>query len=114
MEIEKRRHPRYRVCLDAMVQGFELSTANLSVAGMQLVCPVMFYELIKSELKADVVEVSLSLPDGKLVNAGFEVVYIAEWNDEMLIGSNFTRLEGDAAALSAYLDRLGESGAPIA
>ena len=114
MEIDKRRHPRYRVCLDARAQGFEMSTANLSMSGMQLVCPVMIYELSTNELKAGAVEDSLSLPDGKLVNAGFEVVYITEWGDEMLIGSRFTRLDEDAAELSAYLDRLAESGTPIA
>jgi hypothetical protein len=113
MRIEKRQYPRYRVRLDARVRGFEMSTANLSVSGMQLVCPVMIYELIKNKLKADAEEVSLSLPDGQLVTAEFETLYIAEYGDEMLIGSRFTRLDGDVGALSAYIDQLGESGTPM-
>ncbi len=113
MGIEKRRHPRYRVRLDARVRGFEMSTANLSVSGMQLVCPAMIYELIKNEFKTDTVEISLSLPDDQQVNAEFEVVYIAEWDDEILIGSRFTRPNGDFGKLSAYLDRLAESVTPM-
>ncbi len=113
MGIENRRHPRYRVRLEARVLGFEMSTANLSVSGMQLICPLMIYELIKNEFKADTVEVSLSLQDDQLLKAGFEAVYIAEWGDEMLIDSRFTRLDGDAGALSAYLERLAESGTPM-
>ena len=114
MGIEQRRHPRYRVCLEARVQGFEMSTANLSVSGMQLVCPLMIYELIKKELKANAVEVDLALPGDQRVNTGFKALYIAECEDEMLIGSRFTRLNGGASTFSAYIDRLAESGASMA
>ncbi len=109
MGIEKRQHPRYRVCLDARVLGFEMSTANLSVTGMQLVCPAMIYEFIKNKLKTETLEACLSLPGEQFVNTGFEVIYITEWAEEFLIGSRFTSIDDEVGALPAYLDRLAKS-----
>ena len=93
---EKRQHPRFAVALDMEIGGFALSTSNLSVNGLQCSCPGVIYDVLKGHLDAELIPITVTLPQGGPVSLTGTVVYQNGDRDEMLLG---IRLEPDPAEL---------------
>jgi len=60
--IEHRVEPRYRHLLHIQIGSLEVTTANVSLHGMQIVCPVMPFRRIQPEVKSGQFGALVALP----------------------------------------------------
>lgn len=105
--IEHRSTPRYRRLLLVRVGSLELMTANVSLHGMQLVCPIMRFKAIKADVRRGQLSGQISLPGGEAFGAKLAVRYCSQCGDECLIGVNLTLTDPKAQAQwAAYIDEL--------
>lgn len=103
MSQERRGAPRFdeqlRVLtfsrqLSVRVAGLELLTANLSLTGMQLVCPKMQIAGIQSQLDEGMLLAEVELPDKRSIAMRCRVAYASPYGDEVLIGTHIEAFEG--------------------
>lgn len=104
--IEHRSEARYRYLLSVHVGGLELVTANVSLHGMQLVCPVRPYSRIKPDIERGQFPGRIALLQGEPFEAALAVRYVSPHRDEMLIGVRMT--VADAAAQARWSAYIGE------
>jgi len=82
--IEHRLETRFRHLLPVHVGSVEMSTANVSLHGMQLVCPVRPFSRIKADVNRG--ELNAMVAVGEPFRAALSVCYVSPHRDEMLIG----------------------------
>jgi hypothetical protein len=70
-------------------------TTNVSLAGLQLVCPALVLGLLSRALETGEIDVTLTLPGDVAVQARCEVVYVSHYGYEYLIGARFVEFEGE-------------------
>lgn len=104
--IEHRVEVRYRHLLPVHVGALELATANVSLHGMQLVCPVRPFSRIKADVERGQFAATLALPQGEPIEAALSVRYVSPYRDEMLIGVRMAI--ADAAAEARWFAYIGE------
>lgn len=105
---EQRHHPRIPASLRVELGGFEFSTTNISVTGLQVACPGMIFDLLSDELEA--AELVVVLPDQKRVRGRCRLVYASEWNDEYLLGLEFANFEDNGhELLNTYIASSSET-----
>lgn len=83
---DRRRFPRYAYRLKVKVAGMEAHTTNLSLGGMQVVCPMLQAELIQGQLDSGRLNLTVPTPDGAQVVVDTEVRYLSEYGQDLLIG----------------------------
>ena len=100
---EQRHHPRIPASLRVEFGGFEFSTTNISVTGLQVVCPSMIFDLLSDELEAT--ELVVVLPDQQRVRGRCRLIYASEWNEEYLLGLEFASFEENGRELlKSYIE----------
>jgi hypothetical protein len=110
---EHRSEARYRRLLRVRVGSLELTTANVSLHGLQLGCPIMRFERIKANVLRGELAAEVGLPSGAPVAATLAVRYCSQAGDEILVGTHLTVAAPDMQARwAAYVDEL--SGSPSA
>ncbi|MEM7467219.1 MAG: PilZ domain-containing protein [Pseudomonadota bacterium] len=91
---DNRSESRFGYCLNVVSDGIELTTANISMRGAQLCCPLMRYKGFQSNCRADHVRLGLKVPQtNKPVMVVAAVRYANGCDDEMLIGVEFLEFE---------------------
>ena len=104
---EHRTEPRYRYLLEVWIGSLELTTANVSLHGMQIVCPVMRFMRIKEDVRGGQLGAQVSLPRGEPVGAALSVRYCSQSTDEVLIGVRMELTDPAAQARWAeWIDKL--------
>ena len=107
---EQRNEPRYQRLLPVRVGPLELTTANVSLLGLQVVCPIMRFERIKADVRRGELAADVSLPGGATVAAMLSVRYCSQCGDELLIGAQLTFAVPDMQARwAAYIGELSGS-----
>ena len=96
--IEHRTEPRFRRHLHVRIGSLELATANVSLHGMQIVCPIMRYKSIEPDVKRGQLSAQITLPRDAVVGATLSVRYHSRYGDEVLIGTRIDSTEPDAHA----------------
>lgn len=103
--IEHRVEPRYRHLLHIQIGSLEVTTANVSLHGMQIVCPVMPFRRIQPEVKSGQFGALVALPKAAPFDATLSVRYCSPHRDEVLIGVRFELTDpGLQAQWAAYID----------
>lgn len=92
---ERRAHPRFAAHLRVRVRDVEMYTANVSRSGMQIACAVTLATIIRRDLDSGSLRLELELPGDERVAMTSEVRYLAEVEDELLIGIRHTGFEGE-------------------
>jgi hypothetical protein len=106
---EHRQEPRYRHLLPVRVRNLELTTANISLHGMQLVCPLMPFRRIKADVESGQLGAQVILPRGAPLDAALSVRYWSQHGDEMLIGVRVAIADAGAQTQwAAYIDDLSK------
>ena len=105
-KIEHRSEARHRHLLPVHVGSVELATANVSLHGMQLVCPVRPFSRIKADVERGQFAAKVALPQGEPFEAALSVRYVSPHKDEMLIGVRMAI--ADATAEARWLAYIGE------
>ena len=109
--IEHRAEPRYRHLLHIRVGSLELTTANVSLHGMQLVCPVMPFRRIEPDVSGGQLAAQVTLPRGAPFDAALSVRYCSPHRDEVLIGVRMNLTDpGAQAQWAAYIDDRSKVG----
>jgi hypothetical protein len=104
---EHRSEPRYRHLLPVRIGDLELATANVSLHGMQVVCPVMRFKRIEADVRSGQLGAQVTLPRGEPFGAALSVRYCSPYRDEMLIGVRLAVTDPGAQALwAAYIHDL--------
>jgi len=121
MGAERRRASRFASQLSVRVlnrqlavkiAGLELLSSNVSLTGMQLVCPEMRYMSIKKQVNSGRLEAEIELPDSGNLNAICSVAYASEYGDEVLIGINIESFENShATEWECFISALEARGA---
>jgi hypothetical protein len=107
---EQRNEPRYQRLLPVRIGRLELTTANVSLHGLQIVCPIMRFERIKADVRRGELAAEVSLPGGATIAAPLSVRYCSQCGDEILIGAQLTLAAPDMQALwAAYIGDLSSS-----
>jgi len=110
---EQRGDPRYQRLLPVRVRHLDLTTANVSLHGLQVVCPIMRFESIKADARRGELVGLVSLPDGSSIDAALSVRYCSQYGDDVLIGVKLTIAYTDAQARwAAYIDSLSRGRDP--
>ena len=105
--IELRSETRYRHLLPVRVGNLELTTANVSLHGMQVVCPIMPFNRIKASVERGQLGAQVTLPQGTPFDATLSVRYWSQYGDEMLIGVAMAVTDpGAEAQWAAYIGEL--------
>jgi len=104
---EQRNEQRYRRLLPVRVGYLELTTANVSQRGLQVVCPIMRFERIKAAVRRGELAAEVSLPTGAPIAATLTVRYCSQSGDEILIGTQLTVADAETQARwDAYIEEL--------
>jgi hypothetical protein len=104
---EQRNEPRYQRLLPVRIGHLELTTANVSLHGLQVVCPIMRFERIKADVRRGELAAEVSLPGGAPIAATLSVRYCSQCGDEILIGAQLTLAAPDMQARwAAYIGDL--------
>ena len=104
---EHRREPRYRRLLSVRIGSPELTTANVSLHGMQIVWPLMRFKSIEADVRRGQLSAQVTLPRGAPIDATLSVRYFSQYGDEMLVGVRSTLTDPDAEAQwTAYIGGL--------
>ena len=105
--IEHRSEPRYRRLLLVRIGNLELMTANVSLHGMQIVCPIMRFKGIEADVRRRQLSAQITLPRGAPLGATLPVQYFSQYGDEVLVGVKLTLTDPNAQAQwAAYIDDL--------
>ena len=104
---EYRSEHRYRHLLPVRIGSLELVTANVSLHGMQIVCPIMRFNGIKADVRSGQLGAQVTLPRGAPFDATLSVRYCSQYGDEVLIGVRLALTDPNAQAQwAAYIDSL--------
>ncbi len=104
---EHRSEPRYRHLLPVQIGSLEMTTANVSLHGMQIVCPVMRFNRIKADARSGQLSAQVILPRGAPFDAALSVRYCSSYGDEVLIGVRLAVTDPNAQTQwAAYIDDL--------
>ena len=107
--IEHRSETRFRHLVPVHVGSLELATANVSLHGMQLVCPLRPFNRIKSDVERGQFAAKIAPAQGEPFEAALEVRYVSPHRDEMLIGVKMTVADAAAQARwAAYIAELSK------
>lgn len=105
--IEQRSEPRYRHFLTVRIGSLETTTANVSLHGMQLVCPHMRFKHIKAGVESGQLGGQIVLPQGAPVEATLSVRYWSQHGDEFLVGVRLAVADpGAQVRWAAHIDEL--------
>ena len=105
--VDHRSEPRYRHLLPVRVDNLELTTANVSLHGMQVVCPILPFNRLKASVERGQLGAQVSLPRGAPFDATLSVRYWSQYGDEMLIGVAMAVTDpGAQAQWASYIDNL--------
>lgn len=105
--IEHRSEPRFRRHLVVRIGSLELSTANVSLHGMQVVCPILRFKSIEVDVRRGQLSAQVTLPRGELIGATLSVRYCSQYGDDVLVGVRSTVTDPDALAQwTAYIEGL--------
>ena len=108
---EHRSEPRYRRLLQVRIGNLELRTANVSLHGMQIVCPIMRFKSIEADVQRGQLGAQITLPRGEAIGATLSVRYFSQYGDEILIGIRLILTDPNAQAQwAAYIGDM--SGGP--
>jgi hypothetical protein len=111
--VEHRSEPRYRDLLRVRIGTVGVTTANVSLHGMQLVCPLMRFDAVKADVQGGELRAQVALPQGDPVNATLSVRYWSQHGDEVLIGVRMTVADAEAQARwAAYIGKLSGGAGP--
>ncbi len=99
MGSEQRRFPRFNVELSAKIKATNVSVKNVSMTGMQVACPGMFFDFLAPTLKAGDVELALAITDDQVARMKCKVVYLSDFGDETVIGLSFSEFLEDGETL---------------
>jgi len=93
--------------MSVRVGTLEVTTANVSLHGMQLVCPVSPYNRIKADIQRGLLIARIELRQAEPFDAELAIRYVSPHRDEMLIGVRMA-VTDDAAReqWSAYIAAL--------
>ncbi|MBI3044646.1 MAG: PilZ domain-containing protein [Betaproteobacteria bacterium] len=104
---DHRGERRYRHLLPVRIGSLELVTANVSLHGMQIVCPIMRFNRIKADARSGQLSAQVDLPRGAPFDATLSVRYCSQYGDEVLIGVRLALADPNAQAQwAAYIDGL--------
>lgn len=104
---EHRSEPRYRHLLPVRIGNLEMTTANVSLHGMQVVCPVMRFKRIKEDVRSGQLGAQVTLPRGAPIDVTLSVRYCSRYGDEVLIGARMALTDpGAQAQWAAYIGAL--------
>lgn len=92
---ERRECPRLAHQLRVTAGGLALATTNLSTSGLQVECPGLLYGLLQPEAESRSMQLSMQFPDGQTVHVRCEVVYVAYYGYDYLLGLRFAEFEGE-------------------
>ena len=107
--VEHRREPRYRRLLPVQIGNLELMTANVSLRGMQIVCPIMSFIGIEADVRRGQFSAQVTLPRGAPLGAALSVRYCSQHGDEVLVGVQLALNDLNAQAQWAdYIDELSD------
>lgn len=98
-EADRRRNPRLPRRLLVQVAGLELYSTNITPAGLQLSCPVLWMPQLRAGANLRALETTILLPDQQQVRALSEVVYLYDYDDEFLVGVVFKAFGRNGAAI---------------
>jgi len=85
----------------------ELVTANVSLHGMQIVCPIMRFGHIKADVRRGQLGAQVTLPQGTPIGATLSVRYCSQYGDDVLIGASVTLADPNTQAQwAAYIGGL--------
>ncbi len=105
--LEHRSKPRYRRLLPVRIGSLELVTANVSLEGMQVVCPLMRFKGIEADVRRGELGAQITLPRGEPFGATLQVRYFSQYKAEILVGVELTLSDPNAQAQwAAYIDDL--------
>ncbi|MCC7413545.1 MAG: PilZ domain-containing protein [Gammaproteobacteria bacterium] len=105
MSDERRVAQRFSRRLRTEVGSLALYTSNVSATGIQLVCPGHSLTRFRGMIDEEHAQITLTLTDGRPVQARCKLAYVSEHDDEYLLGLHFERFDGDGAAVwTSYLD----------
>lgn len=96
MRDEKRPEPRFELDISATMDDVAMKTRNLSVSGIQLVCPPDYVSKLAEDFMISLVRVKFTLPGGKQLETRCCVIYLTKYQDEHLLGLKFTQYMGDS------------------
>jgi len=102
-----RTYRRLVVELPAEVAGVAMLTANLSMEGVQVVCPQMRYDLNGEALAARPLPVTLHLGAGESTCVECGVKYVSGYDDDVLLGLRFGAGLEAPEAIARFLARRG-------
>lgn len=101
---EHRNEPRYRHLLPVRIGSLEMTTANVSLHGLQIVCPVMRFKRIEKDVRSGQLGAQVILPRGAPFDATLSVRYCSRYGDEVLIGARMAVTDtGAQAQWAAYI-----------
>lgn len=92
----RRVTPRFTKLLDVRVLDFDLETSNVSLGGMQVVCPKRWVGLLRRQWDPRRTPVEIMLQQGIRISAVCSVAYCCECEDDFLIGMRLEEMD-DAA-----------------
>ena len=104
--IEHRSETRFRHLVPVHVGSLELATANVSLHGMQLVCPLRPFNRIKPDVERGQFAAKVAPAQGEPFEVTLEVRYVSPHRDEMLIGVKMT--VADPAAQAQWVAYIAE------
>lgn len=118
---EKRREKRYeehvpvRILsrrITVKVAGLELMSADVSLHGLQLVCPETRFMRVKKQINDGLLIAEIQVPGGASVSATCAVAYISTYGDEVLIGLRIETIDSTGGSVwAAYIDELDHQSA---
>lgn len=102
---ERRRARRYPRRLEVRIADLDLFSTNITISGMQLACPVLWVPHLRDGWNPRAIEAEVSLRDDERVRVLCELVYLYDYDDEVLVGLSFKAFEKDAGR--RWLDYVG-------
>lgn len=106
MNDDKRPNPRFELDISATMDDVEMQARNLSVSGIQLVCPPGYVSTLAEDFMISLVRVKFDLPGGVGIETRCCVVYLTEYQGEHLLGLKFTQFLGKSFdLLKEFADR---------
>jgi len=107
--VEHRSESRYRHLLQVRVGNLELTTANVSLHGMQLVCPQLRFKGIRADVEGGQLAAQVAVPKSAPLDATLAVRYWSQSGDEFLIGVRIALTDPGAQGLwTAHIDKLSK------
>ena len=109
---ERRAAPRVSRILPVRIHGFELTSTNVTEAGLQVECPGAWMERLRAQWSVSDTPVEVVLPDGGTVSARCAVTYVSTCEDDFLIGLKLLQVDETCRGQwQDYVERLAPRAA---